>query len=332
MENLRTLYSNHADENSSETIKCSECASTDMIVDPSRGEKVCANCGLVLEARIIDQSQEWRAYNSEEENDRSRVGSPSNNMIADYGLRTHISNISFDANGTRLTSEKRYEFTRLSRLDNRSRQGEIRNLRIALKELQRIKSQLELPEGIGQSASIIYRKALKKDLVRGRSIDGIIAASVYLACRTAGIPFTLKDIQPACSNISPKELGRSVRILIRDLNLRPANNDFISLIHRLGEQLELNMEARNLASVIIEKAKQAGITVGKNPMSVSAAALYIAGVKTGQRRTQLDMAAAAKTTPVTIRNRFKELTDILELEPIKIKRGPATSVLQKYFA
>ena len=127
-------------------------------------------------------------------------------------------------------------------------------------------------------------------------------------------------------------MGRSVRILIRDLNLRPANNDFISLIHRLGEQLELNMEARKLASVIIERAKQAGITVGKNPMSVSAAALYIAGVKTGQRRTQLDMAAAAKTTPVTIRNRFKELTDILELEPIKIKRGPATSVLQKYFA
>ena len=92
------------------------------------------------------------------------------------------------------------------------------------------------------------------------------------------------------------------------------------------------MQARSLASVIIVIAKLAGITVGKNPMSVSAAALYIAGVKTGQRRTQLDMAAAAKTTPVTIRNRFKELTEILELEPIKIKRGPATSVLQKYFA
>ena len=126
------MYSN-PDENTVDSIlACNECSSTDMIVDPSRGEKVCANCGLVLESRIIDQSQEWRAYNSEEENDRARVGSPANNMIADYGLRTHISNISFDANGTRLTSEKRYEFTRLSRLDNRSRQGEIRNLRIAL--------------------------------------------------------------------------------------------------------------------------------------------------------------------------------------------------------
>ena len=87
------------------------------------------------------------------------------------------------------------------------------------------------------------------------------------------------------------------------------------------------MDARKQAVEIILKAKAAGITVGKNPMSISAAALYIAGVKTGQRRTQLDMAAAAKTTPVTIRNRFKELTEVLKLEPIKIKRGPATSVM-----
>jgi transcription initiation factor TFIIB len=305
---------------------CSECESCEMIIDPTRGEKICANCGLVFEEKIIDPKQDWRAYNSEEEGDRARSGSPANPMIADFGLRTHFSNINYDANGTRLSSEKRFEFTRLSRLDNRSRQGEIRNLRIALKELQRIKSQLELPEGVGQSASLIYRRALKHDLVRGRSIDGIIAASVYLACRTSNIPMTLKDIQPACINISPKELGRSVRILLRDLKLKPANNNFISLVHRLAEQLNLNMEARKLAVEIVIKAKNAGITVGKNPMSVSAAALYIAGVQTGQRRTQLDMAATAKTTPVTIRNRFKELTEVLNLEPIKIKRGPATDI------
>lgn len=303
---------------------CSECDSVDTILDPTRGEKVCANCGLVFEDKIIDQGQDWRAYNSQEHGDRARSGSPANSMIADYGLRTHFSNISYDANGSRLSSEKRFEFTRLSRLDNRSRQGEIRNLRIALKELQRIKSQLELPEGVGQSASLIYRKALKQDLVRGRSIDGIIAASVYLACRTSNIPMTLKDIQPACINISPKELGRSVRILLRDLKLKPANSNFISLVYRLAEQLDLNMDARTLAVEIILKAKTAGITVGKNPMSIAAAALYIAGVQTGQRKTQLDMAAASKTTPVTIRNRFKELTEVLKLEPIKIKRGPAT--------
>lgn len=306
-------------------LTCSECNSTEMVLDATRGERTCANCGLVMENRIIDHRQEWRAYNATEESERSRSGSPNSVMVADFGLRTHFNNVSYDFNGNPISSQKRFEFARLSRLDNRSRQSHIRNLRIALKELQRIKSHLELPEGIGQSASIIYRQALKNDLVRGRSIDGIISASVYLACRTAGVPLTLKDIQPACQNVTAKELGRCVRILIRELGFKPANNDFISLIHRLGEQLQMGMESRNEAAKIIKKARQAGITVGKNPMSIAAASLYIAGVKCGERRTQLDMAAAAKTTPVTIRNRFKELTVLLDLEPIKIKRGPAST-------
>lgn len=310
---------------SNEFITCGECGSQETIVDPTRGERVCSECGLVIEEHIIDHGQEWRAYNSEEEGGRSRSGSPANAMIADYGMRTHFSNVSYDAHGDPLSSQKRFDFVRLSRLDNRSRQGEIRNLRIALRELQRIKSQLELPDQIGQSASVIYRKALKEDLVRGRSIDGIIAASVYLACRTAGAPLTLKDIHPACSSVSAKELGRCVRILLRELKLKPANNDFGALVHRLGEELTMGMESRKLAVEIILKARQTGITVGKNPMSIAAAALYIAGVKCGERRTQLDMAAAAKTTPVTIRNRFKELTNMLDLEPIKIKRGPAST-------
>lgn len=306
-------------------IQCSECNSLEFALDSTRGERTCANCGLVAEHQIIDQGQEWRAYNATEESERSRSGSPNSVMVADYGLRTHFSNVSYDANGNPISSAKRFEFARLSRLDNRSRQSHIRNLRIALKELQRIKSHLELPEGVGQSASVIYRKALKNDLVRGRSIDGIISAAVYLACRTAGIPLTLKDIQPACQNVTAKELGRCVRILIRELKLKPANSNFTSLVHRLGEQLKMGMESRSMATDIISQARQAGITVGKNPMSVAAAALYIAGIKSGERRTQLDMAAAAKTTPVTIRNRFKELTELLELEPIEIKRGPAST-------
>jgi transcription initiation factor TFIIB len=306
-------------------VLCTECGSTNTVLDHTRGERTCGECGLVIENRIIDHGQEWRAYNSSEEAERSRSGSPNSVMVADFGLRTHFSNFSYDANGNPISGEKRFEFARLSRLDNRSRQSHIRNLRIALKELQRIKSHLELPEGIGQSASVIYRKALKNDLVRGRSIDGIIAASVYLACRTAGVPMTLKDIHPGCQTVSPKELGRCVRILIRELKLKPANNDFTSLIHRLGEQLNMSMLSRNLAVKIIGQARQEGITVGKNPMSVAAASLYIAGVKCGERRTQLEMASVAKTTPVTIRNRFKELTELLDLEPIEIKRGPAAN-------
>ena len=191
-----------------------------------------------------------------------------------------------------------------------------------MKELQRIVSQLELPESVARTASLIYRRALRLDLVRGRSIDSMIAASVYLACRQSAIPLTLKDILVSTPNVSAKDLGRCVRITIRYMNLHIKSSDFTAYVHRLGESLRMNMQSRELAVKILDRAKSEGLTMGINPMSIAAAALYIAGVQLGERRTQLDMAEVAKTTPVTIRNRFKELTQILEMEPIRIKRGP----------
>jgi len=271
-----------------------------------------------------------------EEKNRSRAGSPLSPMMADMGLRTQISRSSKDAKGQTLSTKKRYEFNRLHAVDNRTRYGKIRNLRIALKELKRLKSQLGLSDEVGRSASVIYRKCLKLNLIRGRSIDGMIAASVYLACRQQSVPLTLKDILAACTTVISKELGRCVRILIKELNIKSNVSNFSALIHRVGEQLDMTMRTIGVACDIVEDAKSHGITTGKNPMSVAAASVYVAGVKTGERRTQQQIAEVAKTTPVTIRNRFKELLDVLEIEEIEIKRGAAAvpvyvSDPQKFF-
>ena len=65
--------------------------------------------------------------------------------------------------------------------------------------------------------------------------------------------------------------------------------------------------------------------MGKNPLSVAAAAIYIAGIRTGERRTQQQVAKAAKTTPVTLRNRFREIVDALEFSDVIVKRGAASA-------
>ena len=46
---------------------------------------------------------------------------------------------------------------------------------------------------------------------------------------------------------------------------------------------------------------------------MAAAALYIASVLLGERKTQRDVAEVAGVTEVTIRNRYKELTEQLEM-------------------
>ncbi|MHA2202657.1 MAG: transcription initiation factor IIB [Candidatus Hodarchaeales archaeon] len=292
--------------------KCPECGSVDIVMDFAKGTSICASCGLVLDMQI-DMGPEWRAYNSSELAERSRTGSPITPLKAEMGLRTQIGNIRKDISGKTLPFSSQTKYRRLSRIDNRTRKSEIRNLRFALKELKRIKSQLELPEDVAEMGAMIYRKALKKNLIRGRSIDGMISASLYLACRRKKLPQTLKDIA-SVSNISSKELGRCIRIILQKLDLKVFPSDYSALVHRLGISLRVTMKARRQAVVILNIARSKGATVGKNPMSLAAAALYISTIQTGERRTQQEIANVAKITPVTIRNRFKELIKILDDE------------------
>ncbi|MFQ5979772.1 MAG: transcription initiation factor IIB family protein [Candidatus Heimdallarchaeota archaeon] len=301
--------------------KCAECGSQEIVLDPQKGELICFRCGVVADV-VIDSGPEWRAYSSEEENQRSRSGAPISYLRADLGLPTAISRSRKDGQGQSLPLAKRYEYERLSHIDNRTLNSHIRNLRTALRELKRIRSLMELPETVGEEASIIYRRCLKANKIRGRSIEGMIAACLYIACRNAGLPHTLRDmILP--TNIQMKELGRCVRIIIGELDLRPTPSDYVALVHRLGDALNVTMHTRSRAVEIIGEAKSNGITVGKNPMSMAAAALYIAGVQTGERRTQQQIAKVAKTTPVTIRNRFKELVAALAIKDVDVKRGAA---------
>ncbi|MFX0014581.1 MAG: transcription initiation factor IIB family protein [Promethearchaeota archaeon] len=295
--------------------KCPECGSKDIVMDFTKGTSICSSCGLVLDMQI-DMGPEWRAYDSSELAERSRTGSPITPLKAEMGLRTQIGNIRKDISGKTLPFSSQTKYRRLSRIDNRTRKSEIRNLRFALKELKRIKSQLELPEDVAEMGAMIYRKALKKNLIRGRSIDGMISASLYLACRRKKLPQTLKDIA-SVSNISSKELGRCIRIILQKLDLKVFPSDYSALVHRLGINLRVTMKARRQAVTILNIARDQGATVGKNPMSLAAAALYISTIQTGERRTQQEIANIAKITPVTIRNRFKELVKILDAESKK---------------
>ena len=300
---------------------CPECGENGIIiVDEARGERSCCSCGLVVE-QVFSSGPEWRAYNASEEASRARASTPSF-LSEEFTQQTEIPYSRTDAFGRVISPERRFEFSRLANLDKRAIYSETRNLRTALRELKRLKSQLDISDSVTKTAAIIYRKSLKANLVRGRSIDGIIAASLYLACRRESVPITLKDIQSRAS-ISSKELGRCVRILLLQLKLTKLTHaDPVSFVHRLADCLNITMATRNVACTIVDRAKGASLTVGKNPMSVAAAALYIAGVQTGERRTQAQMAGAARTTPVTIRNRFKELLDVLQID-LEIKRGAA---------
>lgn len=290
--------------------KCPECGSTLFMEDESHGELVCAKCGLVLKEEIIDRGQEWRAFDSEQMSKRARSGAPLTFTKHDKGLTTEIGKGLGEL--YKVPAKKRAQYYRLKKWHKRLIESKDRNLSFALSELQRIISFLNLPAQVHERIGRYYEESVDKGLVRGRSIESVIAALVYAVSRQFSSPRTLDEIAEA-SGIEKREIGRTYRYIARELGLRilPANpKDFVP---RFCSMLNLSDKVQARAAKILDRARKLDITSGKGPTGVAAASIYIACVLVGEKRTQREVASIVNVTEVTIRNRYKELIEKLGL-------------------
>jgi len=294
--------------------RCPRCGQGLLVYDNSSGETTCSNCGYVLVEKMQETGPEWRAFSKEEKDDRSRTGVPSSLAMHDMGLATVIGSEDRDASGRSLPTSMKAAIERLRTWDGRSQVHEPvdRNLRQAFSELDRLADKLSLSETVVEKAAYIYRKALEKGLVRGRSISALIAASLYAACRDTDTPRTLKDVAAAC-NIKKKDIARCYRLLIREMELKMPVVNPIRCISRIASKAGLSEKTKRRALIILKKAEAARNTAGKDPMGLAAAALYVSCVLEGESKTQKDVAEAAGVTEVTIRNRYKGLKASLDL-------------------
>ncbi len=295
--------------------KCPECEGAKLVRDYQRGELVCANCGFVIHAKIMDMGPEWRAFDQEQRERRGRVGAPMTLTIHDKGLSTMIDWRDRDSHGKDLTPKRRAQIYRLRKWQRRIRVSDAteRNLAFALSEIDRMSSHLVLPRNVREAAALIYRKAVEERLIRGRSIEGVAAAALYAACRESKVPRTLDEIAEV-SRVKKKEIGRSYRFISRELliHLRPTSP--VDYIPRFGSDLKLTGGVQARAIELLKLATKKGLTSGRGPTGVAAAAIYIASVLLGERRTQRDVADVARVTEVTVRNRYKELCEKLGLD------------------
>jgi transcription initiation factor TFIIB len=304
----RTETDEEAEETSSELV-CPECGGR-LRSDTEHGETVCADCGLVVEEDEIDRGPEWRAFDSKEKEEKSRVGAPTTNMMHDKGLSTNIGWQDKDAYGRQLSNRQRQKMQRLRTWNERfrTRDSKERNLKQALGEIDRMASALGLPENVRETASVIYRRALDEDLLPGRSIEGVSTASLYAAARQAGTPRSLDEITDV-SRVEKDEIARTYRYVVRELGLeiRPADPE--SYVPRFASDLDLSDEAERRARELLASAKEAGIHSGKSPVGLAAAAVYAAALLTNEKVTQSQVSDVANISEVTIRNRYHELLE-----------------------
>jgi len=299
---------------------CPECGCKEVIFDHERGEFVCTGCGLVLYEHVVDRGPEWRAFTREEKERRARTGAPLTLTIHDKGLSTLIDWRNKDASGKDLSLSERIHAYKLRKWHMRVRMhtSADRNLVQAMNELERLASLMDLPQTVKESAALLYRIALESGMIRGRSISAMVAAVLYAACRIHGIPRKLDEVARE-SRISKKELGKYYRLLYGILKKTPYAipfSDPLNFVKRFGSELNVSGLTIQKAIDILKKAKEKGLTAGKDPTGLAAAALYLAAIVTGERRTQREVAEVARVTEVTIRNRYKELVSALGFESL----------------
>ncbi len=312
MMNTLTQKNNPQPETESKQITtCPACQSNSLIEDIKTGEIICAKCGLVLQEKKYSLQQDWRAYSLQEKQNRSRNGYALSNKIYDKGLSTTF-NSGYDSKGKKLDPETRNMMTRLKKQDQRAKVNESwqRNLKIALSEMSRIANELHLPNHIHEKAAQIYRKILKEDLVRGRSIDGFVSAAIYAACRKEKIPRSISDIAEASCQ-SEHDIKYHYRLFVKELNFKPPVDGPTKFISSISSKLNLNGQVEEHSMHILEEARKRRLVVGKNPRGVAAAVLYLACQEKGVKVTQAEIAKKADTSEVTMRKRFKEYQPFL---------------------
>jgi transcription initiation factor TFIIB len=299
------------------TVRPNSAILSDLIIitDPETGELIRKDTGEVISDNMLSREKEWRSSGIEEGANRARTGTPTSLAIHDMGLSTVIGKEGTDASGNVIDTSTRMRMSRLRTWDNRSQvqSSTERSLQKAFSILSRLKDRLGLPNHITEKAAYMYRKAQERGLIRGDTIDSVLAASIYVALRESGVPRTLDEISEI-SDVKLKHAARSYRRIITELDIKSPMIDPSKYIIKVANKLGFDEKIKRKALELMGQAQEKNIHIGKDPMSMATSILYLVNVAEGHNKTQSEIAKAAGTTEVTVRNRSKELRQKLGLD------------------
>lgn len=298
---------------SNDMFRCGRCGKESIIHDKSLGEIFCKSCGFVIDEKINDLNHD--STNFDDRKNNGRTGAKMSMSVHDFGLSTMIGGINKDAKGNPISASTNATLKRIRILDQRSqlyKHIDI-NYRIAFDVLQRIQDKISVSDHVKELAAYIYRKAVEQKITQGRSINAVVAASMYTACRNTQTLRTLRDISEV-TDIKPKKIAQSYRAIVKQLDLKIPVVNQVSCLSKISNNLGVSGKTKYLAMEILQKASDLQILAGRDPVGISAAVLYYACLIKKEPFTQIQVAEASRVTVVTVRNRFHEIKKIIHLD------------------
>jgi len=277
----------------SNSVVCPYDPDAIIIEDYHAGDMICSMCGLVVGDRVIDVSSEWRTF-ADSDKDPSRVGAAENPLLENNNLSTLI----VPGKGTVDEYFGRYQNrTNISSAD--------RTLLNGFKTISEMCDRLNLPKSICDPANILYKKVKNAKLLRGRSNDAISSACLYIVCRQEGVPRTFKEIV-ATSTVGKKEIARCFKLILNGeivSKLDVTTSD--DYMNRFCSNLGLDRKIQCVSRRIAERAFDLDLVPGRVPISVAAAAIYMASQTSIDKKSLRAISEITGVAESTIKNSYR---------------------------
>lgn len=264
---------------------CRGCGGTDIEFDAARGDAVCTGCGSVLEDNIIVSEVQFV------ENSGGGSSAVGQFVSLDGAGKTPSLGGGFHVN-----------------LGKESRAQTLQNGR---RHIHHLGSQLQLNQHCLDTAFNFFKMAVSKHLTRGRKMAHVIAACLYLVCRTEGTPHMLLDLSDLLQ-VNVYVLGKTFLLLARELCINAPAIDPCLYIPRFAHLLEFgekNHEVSMTALRLLQRMKRDWMHTGRRPSGLCGAALLVAARMHDFRRTVKEVISVVKVCESTLRKRLTEFED-----------------------
>jgi transcription initiation factor TFIIB len=305
-----------------ELEKCTACNSS-LVDDTENGEIICSGCGIVMVEHMEDHGPEAKSSSLEDKMKLARATGQTSYSQHDLGITTEISIGTKDFSGKKISAEMSNQMHRIGKWQPRVRVSSSRERRLSniLGRISEICQNCSLPKNVIETASMIYRSLDGKNIqVKGKSVDSISAAVVYMACKQCDVIRSLDEILREVCHASKvksktKLASRYYRTLVMELGTNTA--PIVTMdkyISKIANMTKTDTRVERLSLEIAEKTKDRNLADGKAPNGIAAAYLYIASILLGQNIIQRDVSSVSGVTEVTIRNRCKEILSAFKLK------------------
>jgi transcription initiation factor TFIIB len=291
------------------TIQCPDCKTDEYLVE-DEGRNICSNCGVVCEDQVIDLGAEWHNYDEDGE-DKSRVGSAGDPLLGN-DLSTEIAN-SKNNNGV------------LRAHIRNTKTNPDKNLKEGFQKIEELSEKMDLPSKHRNTAKELFKSMNDhKPIKASKDILGFVTASLYGSCKIGGIPRQIKEFT-ALTGLEKKVIGKYYKRIeaVSKANLAKSHGQDglnvgyqsatpAQMIPRFARNLKLAFKAQSAAEQVAQAAVDHGITSGKAPTTVAAAALFMVtqiSRDAGDRRAIKEVVEVTGVSEPTIRKCLKDLTD-----------------------